>query len=141
MQIWDTAGQERFRNVAKNYFQSSHGFVLIYDITDKESFQKLDFWLEQIKNNSPKNIKLVLVGNKCDLFNERRVSFEEAETFAKNNNMKFFEASAKDGTNVNELFYYLANEIYHDNNSVESNENNKVTLTKKKTKKPIKRFV
>ena len=63
---------------------------------------------------------------------KHKVSIEEAEYFANKYNIKFFEASPKDGTNVNELFYYLANEIYHDNNSVESNENNKVTLTKKK---------
>ena len=114
LQIWDTAGQERFRNVTKSYFQSSHGFVLVYDITDKESLEKTNFWLGQIKLNGPENAKIILVGNKCDLSNERRVSIEEGENFAKRYNIKFFEASAKDGTNVNELFFYLANEIYQD---------------------------
>ena len=114
LQIWDTAGQERFRNVTKSYFQSSHGFVLVYDITDKESLEKTNFWLGQIKINGPENAKVILVGNKCDLSNERRVSIEEGENFAKRYNIKFFEASAKDGTNVNELFFYLANEIYQD---------------------------
>ena len=114
LQIWDTAGQERFRNVTKSYFQSSHGFVLVYDITDKDSFEKIDFWMNLIKLNGPDNPKLILVGNKCDLINERQVSIEEGENFAKKHNIKFFEASAKDGTNVNELFFYLANEIYQD---------------------------
>ena len=114
LQIWDTAGQERFRNVTKSYFQSSHGFVLVYDITDRDSLDKTNFWIEQIKSNGPENPKIILVGNKCDLINERQVSIEEGENFAKKHNIKFFEASAKDGTNVNELFFYLANEIYQD---------------------------
>ena len=114
LQIWDTAGQERFRNVTKSYFQSSHGFVLVYDITDRDSLDKTNFWIEQIKSNGRENPKIILVGNKCDLINERQVSIEEGENFAKKHNIKFFEASAKDGTNVNELFFYLANEIYQD---------------------------
>ena len=114
LQIWDTAGQERFRNVTKSYFQSSQGLVLVYDITDRESFEKLNFWVDNIKNFAPENAKFILVGNKCDLANERKVSYEEGENYAKNLNIKFFEASARDGTNVNELFFYLANEIYQD---------------------------
>ena len=112
LQIWDTAGQERFRNVTKNYFKSSNGFLLIYDITDKESFKHLNFWNEQINLNAPKNIKTVLVGNKSDLDNERQISVEEGENFAGKYNIKFFEASAKEGTNIKEVFEYLANEIY-----------------------------
>ena len=81
MQIWNSA--ERFRNVAKNYLESTQGFLLVYDITDKESFEKLHFWMELIKNNSQKNIKLVLVGNNCDLSDKRQVSIEEGEAFAK----------------------------------------------------------
>ena len=62
LQIWDTAGQERFRNITKSYFQSSHGFVLLYDITDKVSFEKLNFWIDQLKLNGPKDSKFILVG-------------------------------------------------------------------------------
>ena len=115
LQIWDTAGQERFRNVTKSYFQSSHGFVLVYDITDNQSLENLKFWMEQIKTNGPENARVILVGNKYDLPNERKVSIEEGENFAKKYNIKFFEASAKDGTNVNELFFYLGKTIYQDN--------------------------
>ena len=105
LQIWDTAGQERFRNVTKSYFQSSQGLVLVYDITDRESFEKLNFWVDNIKNNAPENAKFILVGNKCDLANERKVTIEDGENKARNYNIKFFESSAKDGTNVNELFF------------------------------------
>ena len=83
LQIWNSAGQDRFRNIPKNYLESTQGFLLVYDITDKESFEKLDFWMELIKNNSQKNIKLVLVGNNCDLSDKRQVSIEEGEAFAK----------------------------------------------------------
>ena len=137
LQIWDTAGQERFRNVTKSYFQSSHGFVLVYDITDKYTFDNLDFWMNLIKLNGPENSKIILVGNKCDLSNERKVSIEEGENYAKKYNIKFFEASAKDGTNVNELFFHLANEIYQNDKSKGKNKNTLKleNTTKKKMKK------
>ena len=139
LQIWDTAGQERFRNVAKNYFQNTQGFVLVYNITDRQNFEKLSFWLEQIKLNASEKVKIVLVGNNCDLANERKVSIEEAEEFAKKNNMKFFEASPKEGTNVNELFYYLANEIYQEGKPFNKKEEKTLKLSKdaKKKKKKI----
>ena len=105
LQVWDTAGQERFRNVTKSYFQSSHGLLVVYDITDKESFEKINFWMKNIKENAPENAKLILVGNKCDLANERQVSYEEGEKKASDYNIKFFESSAKEGTNVKEFFF------------------------------------
>ena len=138
LQIWDTAGQERFRNVTKSYFQSSHGFVLVYDITDKTTFEKTNFWMEQIKLNGPENPKLILVGNKCDLSNERKVSIEEGENFAKKNNIKFFESSAKEGTNVNELFLELGKLIYQDSKGKEEKKTVKLgstTQSKKEKKK------
>ena len=135
LQIWDTAGQERFRNVTKSYFQSSQGLVLVYDITDRESFEKLNFWVDNIKNFAPENAKFILVGNKCDLANERKVSYEEGENYAKKFNIKFFESSAKDGTNVNELFFYLANEIYQDEKTKEKDNKNSLKLKAKKKEK------
>jgi len=136
LQVWDTAGQERFRNVTKSYFQSSQGLLVVYDITDKESFEKINFWMENIKNNAPENVKLILVGNKCDLANERKVTIEDGENKARYYNIKFFESSAKDGTNVNELFFYLANEIYQDEKT--KGKDNKKTMqlgSKNKEKK------
>lgn len=111
LQIWDTAGQERYRGIAKNYFQSSDGFVIVYDITSSESFEKLDYWIEQIKVNSPENIKMVLFGNKSDISDERAITKEEGEEYAKNNNIKYFEVSAKEGTNVKEGFEWFVKDI------------------------------
>ena len=136
LQVWDTAGQERFRNVTKSYFQSSHGLLVVYDITDKESFEKINFWMKNIKENAPENAKLILVGNKCDLANERQVSYEEGEKKASNYNIKFFESSAKDGTNVKEFFFYLANDIYQDEKAKGKDNKKTVQLdSKKKGKK------
>ncbi len=111
LQIWDTAGQERFRNIAKNYFQSSDGFVIVYDIANLESFQTLDYWVEEIKSNSQELSKMILVGNKCDIIQERQVKKEEGKEYAKKKNMKFYEVSAKDGTNVNKAFDTLLKDI------------------------------
>ena len=132
LQVWDTAGQERFRNVTKSYFQSSHGLLVVYDITDRESFEKINFWMENIKNNAPENAKKILVGNKCDLANERQVSYEEGEKKASNYNIKFFESSAKEGTNVKEFFFYLANEIYQDEKTKGKDNKKTVQLNSKK---------
>ena len=136
LQVWDTAGQERFRNVTKSYFQSSQGLLVVYDITDKDSFENINFWMENVKKNAPENVKLILVGNKCDLANERKVTIEDGENKARNYNIKFFESSAKDGTNVNELFFYLANEIYQDEKTKGKENKKTVQLdSKKKGKK------
>ena len=139
LQIWDSAGQEKFRNVTRSYFHSTDGFVLVYDIADKESFSKISFWMSYIKNYAPENSKIILVGNKNDLHSERHVSIEEGENYAKKLNIKFFEACAKEGTNVNELFYYLAKEIYQDNKLKGQDNKNRTTikLENKKKKKCI----
>ena len=114
LQIWDTAGEERFRNIAKNYFHTSDGFLLVYDISCRDSFEKLSFWLEQIKLNAPEHTKCIVAGNKCDLEEKREVNKSEGEEFSNENNINFFETSAKEGTNVHEIFQVLANEIIKD---------------------------
>ena len=132
IELWDTAGQERFRNIAKNYFQSSDGFLLVYDLTKKSSFEKLDFWNEQINLNAPKETKYILVGNKKDLENQREVQIEEGEDFAKKNNIKFFETSAKDGTNVINVFETLAKEIVNDVEQINTRSKRSSQVLKKK---------
>ena len=137
LQIWDTAGQERFRNIAKNYFHTSDGFLIVYDISNKESFEKLDFWYEQIKLNAPENTKCIVVGNKCDLEEKRKVNKEEGETFSRENNINFYETSAKDGINVNNVFQLLANEIIKDikKNGTKNKRASQVLKKGTKTKK------
>ena len=110
LQIWDTAGQERFRNVTKNYFQASQGFVLAYDINNKESFEKVQYWVEEIKSNAEEKIKCILIGTKCDL-DKREVSEEEGQNLGQKYGYKFLETSAKENININETFETLVSEI------------------------------
>ena len=110
LQIWDTAGQERFRNVTKNYFHTSQGFILAYDINNKESFDKIQYWVEEIKANAEETIKCVLIGTKSDL-DKREVSEEEGKNLGKSYGYKFLETSAKENININETFDTLVSEI------------------------------
>lgn len=110
LQIWDTAGQERFRTITKTYYKGAHGIVLVYDVTDENSFKNIRNWVRQIEQNAQSNVCKVLVGNKSDR-EDRKVTFEEGSKLAKEYNMQFFETSAKSNYNVNETFTFLTKEI------------------------------
>ncbi|KAJ5077760.1 ras-related protein rab-11c [Anaeramoeba ignava] len=112
-QIWDTAGQERFRSVTQVYYRSSIGAFIVYDITNSESFERLDDWVREFKEQSELNAIPMIIGNKCDLEKEREISKEMGENFAKENGLSFIETSAKDGTNVEYAFRTLIEEIYN----------------------------
>ena len=107
MQIWDTAGQERFRTVVSTYFKGAHGILLLYDVTNKDSFKNLESWLIEIEKNSNQKVLKILIGNKCDLTEEREITAEEGKAFALRNGMEFMETSAKMNTNVTEAFETL----------------------------------
>ena len=107
MQIWDTAGQERFRNVISSYFRGAHGILLIYDVTNRDSFKNLESWLIEIEQNSSENVLKVLIGNKNDLVDDKEIKTEEGQAFANRNGMQFIETSAKENTNVTEAFECL----------------------------------
>ena len=104
IQIWDTAGQENFRSITRSYYKNSACALIVYDITRRESFVSLSDWIEDCKNSSPKTVVMVLVGNKCDLAQNREVNEEEGREFAEKHGMLFFETSAKTGQNVEEVF-------------------------------------
>ena len=104
IQIWDTAGAENFRSITRAYYKNSVCAFIVYDITKRETFENVQVWLDDIKNQCPQTVLLVLVGNKLDLENERQISYEEGESFAQKNNMYFFETSAKTGVNIENLF-------------------------------------
>ena len=104
--IYDTAGQERFKNIVKHYYKGANGVLLIYDITKRDTFEKLEFWLEDLKENSDNlnNLFIYLIGNKNDFEERREVDFEEANNFAKEKNIPYIEVSAKTGNNIKKLF-------------------------------------
>lgn len=131
LQIWDTAGQERFMSVNKNLFLRVQGMLLMYDITNRESFEHISNWVENIKEICS-SIPIVLVGNKSDMEELRIVTEEEGKAVAKKLKMSFFETSGKTGSNVREAIYEIAEQIIED---VQRKRKNTVSLMKIKKKK------
>jgi len=111
LQIWDTAGQERFRTITSSYYRGAHGIIIVYDITDKESFDNVRQWLFEIDRYASENVCKLLVGNKSDLANKRAVEFEAAKSFADELSIPFLETSAKNATNVEQAFLTMAAQI------------------------------
>ena len=109
--MWDTAGQERFRTITSSYYRGAHGIIIVYDITDRESFDNVKQWLNEIDKYACENVNKLLVGNKSDLDNKRQVDFEEGKAFADQHGIPFLETSAKSSTNVEKSFLTMAGEI------------------------------
>ena len=107
LQIWDTAGQERYRTITTAYYRGAMGFILMYDITNEESFNSVQDWCTQIKTYSWENAQVVLVGNKCDMDDERVVSYERGRQLSDQLSLEYFEASAKENINVKAVFEKL----------------------------------
>ena len=122
LQIWDTAGQERFRSILSSYYKGANGILLLYDITNVNSFKNLSNWLIDIEKNSSKNVKKILIGNKCDLNELRKIPINKGKEFADTYNMKFIETSAKNNVNINECFNILGKELI---NNLDSKSNKK----------------
>ena len=134
IQIWDTAGQERYRIMAKNYYNSSDGFIIVYDITKRESFNNINTWIEQISNSAQNYSKSVIFANKCDLKDIRKVKIDEGKELAKQYNFKFYETSAKDSINIKEGFESIIKNILGDIQSIKSVRKNTVSLRDQKHK-------
>ncbi|KAG5180342.1 Rab8A, rab family GTPase [Tribonema minus] len=111
LQIWDTAGQERFRTITTSYFRGAQGILLVYDVTDKKSFQSIRNWVAQIQQHADVHVNKILIGNKCDIDNEREVSTEEGAQLAAEYGIQFFETSAKNDINVEKGFITVAREV------------------------------
>ena len=113
LNIWDTAGQERFRGLTKNYFRGAHGFIFIYDITNKESFDKLKGWMkdakEKIQNDD--SYKMIIVGNKKDCENKREIEFQTLKEFGEEKKVNYFEVSAKTGEGIDKVFNDFVHEL------------------------------
>ena len=122
VQIWDTAGQEKYRSITSSYYKGAQGCLLVYDITRKETFDNIDKWFSELKNSSNSDITAILIGNKCDLSNERKVTTEEAQKKAKLLNMAFMETSALDGSNIDKAFSELVSNVYQKNKQNFNNE-------------------
>eukprot|EP00656_Telonema_subtile_P006704 TRINITY_DN13115_c0_g1_i1.p1 TRINITY_DN13115_c0_g1~~TRINITY_DN13115_c0_g1_i1.p1 ORF type:complete len:187 (+),score=50.79 TRINITY_DN13115_c0_g1_i1:129-689(+) len=111
LQLWDTAGQERFRSLIPSYIRDSSVAIIVYDITNRDSYTNLSKWYDDVRNERGSEVIIVIVGNKTDLKDKRQVSLEEAEAKAKELNCMFIETSAMLGLNIKELFRKLALEL------------------------------
>jgi len=111
LQIWDTAGQERFRTITSSYYRGAHGIIVVYDVTDAESFNNVKQWLNEIDRYACENVNKLLVGNKCDLVSKKTVDYDTAKAFADKLDIPFLETSAKQGSNVEKAFLTMAAEI------------------------------
>lgn len=110
VEIWDTAGQERFKSIVPMYYKGSKAIIIVYDITNNESFDGARKWVEDLKNHNQSAI-LALIGNKVDLTDSRKVSYETAKLYSVQNNLIYFEASAKLNHNINEAFMSVIEKI------------------------------
>ena len=103
LQVWDTAGQERFQSIIQTYYKNSHGVILVYDISNRDSFINIAKWLKDARMICNDNVYIILVGNKSDIKFQRKVSTEEGRNFAEENNLDFIEISCKNNFNCKEL--------------------------------------
>ena len=111
-QIWDTAGQERYRSIASSYYRGAVGALLVYDVTDRNSFNHVPMWLKEVEENAEKDCLIMLVGNKMDLQEHRTVFVRDGRSFARKNGLAFIETSALDATGVETAFQRILQEIY-----------------------------
>jgi len=111
LQIWDTAGQERFRTITSSYYRGAHGIIVVYDVTDQESFNNIKQWLQEIERYASETVNKLLVGNKCDLTAKKVVDYSTAKEYADQLDIPFLETSAKNATNVEQAFMTMAAEI------------------------------
>ena len=145
IQIWDTAGQERYRSITSSYYKGSHGCFIVYDITSESSFENVDKWYQHAQKEASKEVSIILVGNKCDLEEQRKVSKEKGEEKAKQWNIPFFETSALSKIKIDDIFNEMVNNIFErtggpkndDDDDIEIiNENDKpVSLNTQEQKK------
>eukprot|EP00696_Hemimastix_kukwesjijk_P019394 gnl/Hemi2/863_TR311_c1_g1_i1.p1 gnl/Hemi2/863_TR311_c1_g1~~gnl/Hemi2/863_TR311_c1_g1_i1.p1 ORF type:complete len:198 (+),score=44.73 gnl/Hemi2/863_TR311_c1_g1_i1:87-680(+) len=111
LQIWDTAGQERFRTITCSYYRGAHGIIVVYDVTNQQSFDNVKHWLKEIDKYAGQNVNKLLVGNKCDLLDQKVVDTPAAKALAEQLQIQFVEASAKTATNVEVAFMTMVKEI------------------------------
>ncbi|KAK9447183.1 ras-domain-containing protein [Limtongia smithiae] len=111
LQIWDTAGQERFRTITASYYRGAHGIIIVYDVTDQESFTNVKQWLQEIDRYATEGVNKLIVGNKSDMVDKRVVEYAAAKEFADGLGIPFLETSAKSATNVEQAFLTMARQI------------------------------
>ncbi|KAG6853906.1 GTPase Ryh1 [Blastosporella zonata] len=129
LQLWDTAGQERFRSLIPSYIRDSSVAIVVFDITNRQSFLSTTKWIEDVKSERGNDVIIVLVGNKADLSDKRQVTLEEATAKSTQMNIMFMETSAKAGHNVKSLFKKIAMSLPGMEKDTQGETNTKIDLT------------
>lgn len=140
LQIWDTAGQERFRTITSTYYRNTHGVIVVYDVTNPESFVNVKRWLHEITQNCD-SVCTVLVGNKDDDPSRKRVETADAKRFSDQMGVRMFETSAKENRNVEEMFLSVTRLVLRMKKESQARlrPTEVVTITKTKKKPHVKR--
>eukprot|EP00731_Ephydatia_muelleri_P027920 Em0019g793a len=136
LDIWDTAGQERYGGITTSYYRGAHCAVIVYDVTVEETFQDVEQWISDV-HQCVGDVKMVLVGNKCDLSHQQVVSSASGKAFADSNQMIFVETSAKADTNVKQLFDAIGGEVMKLKASVTPTQSQPLTLEQKPKKRTL----
>ena len=140
LQIWDTAGHERFRTITTSYYRGAHGIVTVFDLTERETFEHVEKWLDEINKYAKENVMRFLIGNKSDLVDKRKVTYEEGRALANKLKIYYVETSAKNNINVSEFFQIATKEYLNKYDFKKEKElagvsldSRKITTVKKKT--------
>jgi len=140
IKIWDTAGQEKFQSLTKSFFRNAEGIMIVFDVTNSETYDHIIYWTQSIKiyvDSEIENIPVIIIGNKIDS-NKREINKQEAQKYSQELGYPYFETSAKTGENVNKTIDYLVNQVLKRNSIIRSkrandeNGNNNVKLNKQK---------
>ncbi|KAL0485187.1 vacuolar protein sorting protein VPS12/21 [Acrasis kona] len=129
-EIWDTAGQERYKSLAPMYYRGAAAAIVVYDITNYDSFLRAKQWVKELQRQGNTNIVIALAGNKSDLSDKRKVDFSEASAYAEDNGILFLETSAKTAQNVNEIFVAIARKLPKDRPITDKNEIDNIIIPK-----------
>jgi small GTP-binding protein len=111
IQIWDTAGQERYRSITTAYYRGAAAICVCFDITNRESFSNLEMWFDEVSKYTDNDVDKIVLANKCDLENERKVGKEEVENFEKSHGIKIMDVSAKTGVGIESAFKYIVERL------------------------------
>ena len=120
VQLWDTAGQDKFRAITRNYYKGASGIILIFDVTNVKSYENIKKWINEIKEEISEKVAIVLIGNKIDNVQERKISKEQGDKLASEIGVKFFETSAKTGEGINESVFFLVKKIFENDPDVKN---------------------
>ena len=128
LQLWDTAGQERFRVITSSYYRGVQGIIIVYDVTNVDTFKNVDFWLSEVQKFASPDVVKILIGNKSDITSKKVIDYTTGCEYANEFNMKFIETSAKNNSNIEDVFNKLSVDIKNNTNIQPIRNDNKVLL-------------